>query len=419
MRVLQSLSMDFPIRDMTRRLAVVCATACAVGFLAPLPVPAQLVMIPVRADSGHVYQVLQFAAGADLGTGLDEVRVTSVAALTNGIPAETCATPIDGQLRSPVEAIAYGFVGGYRPIEQAYKSSRIADASPPCFSDSANGGLGRVCIGPGCDHDCACPDDSACAEFSIFDGTAIDTATPDVPAAGVALPLFRQQVRCRLSQGVAYSFAADGSPTTQVGLCGTAPADGFRLAGSPSAFSGGVAGTSVIFAYQAMPDEAFSVGAAGFGIDVDGVNPYGCDAPGRVVAGLEAELRSPVVFPPGPPVDLSREELRCQVAIGRAGRRLVLKSLRAFQFCREKILSGDWEIRSADCALQPTVERALASARRMTRAAIRVCERVDVGNLLACGDTVDELVSPDASSGCLIDLHIRAARDLAVAEYGF
>ncbi len=399
---------------------LLCIAAALATFLpAPSCVQAQLRMKSWRADNGEVYQALQFRAGEDLGSGLEEIVVTSVVA--SGSAATSCATPIgDGVLRSPVEAVAFGPVAGLWPLAMSYKSPLIADASPPCFDGSAAGGTGRVCVGPGCTEQCACVGDADCFEFTRRDGVGLGEATSGVPRAQLITGLRLRQSVCHADNSFSYGFGAASEITTKTRLCGEPPVDGFRLTGSASVFDGGTPGTTIIFAYQSMPADLISVAAAGYGIDSDGVNPVGCRTAGRVVAGLEASaVDDPVVFPPAPPVNLDAAERRCQAAIGRAGRRLAMKWMRTLQLCREKILSGSWPIASAQCAEQPIIAHAMQSAVRVARSGLGVCRRVDMSQLLSCGLSVDDLVFADGRGGCLFETHRAAAEDLVVLEYGF
>ena len=396
------------------------ASLLALVLTTPLAADAQLRMTSWRSDTGQVYQVLQHRAGDDLGVGIDEVRITSVAA--NSTAANTCRSPpMTPNPGTMFEALAYGPLSGGRPLDLAFKSRLIADASDPCFSSSAEDGTGRVCIGPSCASDCSCADGASCTVFTLSDGIPFATATPETPAAHLVTPLTLSQTHCSVASETTFGFGTSSFLTTRAELCSPAPSDGVRLAGSPSAYTGGTAGTSVVFVYDAMPDELIAVAAAGFGIDTDGRNPFDCDAPGRVVAALTAtDEDGPSTPPPGPPVDLDEAERACQKAIARAGRRFVARALRAMHHCRDRILEGTWRIEAARCGDQPAVRRSLDSAGRMARSAVLArCEQVDLSRLLTCGDRVDDLVGPDGRVGCLVDSHRNLADLLALVEYGF
>jgi len=61
----------------------------------------------------------------------------------------------------------------------------------------------------------------------------------------------------------------------------------------------------------------------------------------------------------------------------------------------------------------------LAKARAKVRKLVtRKCTDALVGALDTCGDTVADLVSPDATSGCLIETHDAGVADLLTAQYG-
>jgi hypothetical protein len=386
----------------------------------PPAVDAQLRMMTARSEAGQVYQILQYRAGEDLGVGIDELRVTSVSA--NSDIARTCfSPPMSAEGTTSFEALAYGPIGGGRPLDLAFKSRLIADASVPCFSSSAADGIGRVCIGPGCTPECECPPLSGCEQFTVFDGTPLSTATPESPAAHLVTPLRVAQVHCNVTNESTFGFGTPTFLTTRADLCSPAPADGLRLTGTPSAFDGGTAGSTLILTYTANPDEQIAVAAAGFGIDIDGHNPFDCDAPGRVVAAFASTGEDgPSEPPPGPPVELDAIQQACQRAIARAGRRFGAKVLRSMQYCRDRILDRTWAIQAVRCAEQPTISRAITVAAKMARAAIAArCARNDMSRLLTCGDRVDDLITPDGMSGCLFDTHRNLAELLAIVEYGF
>lgn len=371
-----------------------------------------------KAESGVVYQILQHRAGEDLGVGIDEVRVTSVAA--NSFSADVCASPSSTSTRG-LEALASGPIGGARPIDHTYKSRLIADASTPCFAAGAVDGLGLVCVGPGCTPTCDCGAEAQCQAFTMSDGIPLVTATPETPAAVVVAPLRVTQPFCSVANELTFGFGAPNHLTTRSEVCAAAPADGLRLPGTPSSFADGVAGTTIVLVHVAAADEIVSVSAAGFGIDVDGQNPFGCDAPGRVVAAFEASGdEAPSEAPPLPPLDLGAEQQRCQKAIGQATRRFSDRVLRALQSCRGRILDGSWRIRADRCFEQRAVAKVVAAAARVSRSKIESrCGAIDLRELLTCGDRIDDLFGPDGESGCLFAAHRSFAEQMAILQYGF
>lgn len=381
-------------------------------------VEAQLRQSMWQADNGPVYQVLQHVAGEDLGVGIDEVRVTSLAA--NSFVAAVCGTPPVTPVGNIVEALASGPIGGGRPLDLAYKSRLFADASQPCFAARGNDGLGVVCIGPACGAECECDDGGACETFSVAGATPLGVATPDAPAAHIVAPLRLTQTFCDVANHLTYGFGTPTHLTTRAEICAAAPADGVRLPATPSRFHGGRAGTTIVFAYDALPQEVVAAAAAGFGIDTDGRNPFACDAPGRVVAAVIASGNEAPSTTPPPPLDLDAAELACQRAIGRAARRFSTRALRALQECRESILDGSWRLDADDCVQHPRVASSLRSAARLARSGLRSqCQNVDMRRLLTCGDRVDDLIAPDLASGCLYDTHLNGAEQSAIVAYGF
>jgi hypothetical protein len=407
--------MTLPVRARSL-LAVATLQALAIAF--PPDVDGQLRAMVGKAESGVIYQILQHRAGDDLGVGIDEVRVTSVAA--NSFSASVCTSP-PSTSTSALEAIASGPIGGARPIDHTFKSALIADASTPCFASSAVDGLGLVCIGPDCTPACNCAVEAQCQAFTMSDGIPLHTATPETPAAFVVAPLRVTQQHCSVANELTFGFGTANHMTTRSDVCGPAPADGLRLPATPSRFAGGVAGTTIVLAHVAMADEVVSVGAAGFGIDNDGQNPFGCDAPGRVVAAFEATGdEAPSQAPPLPPVNLGPDQRRCQKAIGQAARRFSDRVLRALQSCRDRILDGSWRIRADQCFAQRGVAKVVAAAARVSRSKIEArCAAIDLTELLTCGDRIDDLVGPDGESGCLFETHRNLAEQMAILQYGF
>ena len=61
----------------------------------------------------------------------------------------------------------------------------------------------------------------------------------------------------------------------------------------------------------------------------------------------------------------------------------------------------------------------LAKIRKRVRKLVAAkCTDTLVGALDICGKTVDELVSPDGTAGCLIETHDAAVDALLTAQYG-
>jgi hypothetical protein len=218
-----------------------------------------------RAANGQVYQVLQnVSAGADLGA--EAFQVSSVVG-SAGVVGAYSQEPSIGY--SGLTAVAV--VGG-----QAIRSDLILKSpviqqdvsQPPCFSSA---GDGSVCVGKDCATDCGCPSGGACDTFSVGEGTPITTST-DTPAALFVGAL--QTAIQNLDGGATYAFGPSG-PTTEADTCQPAPADGFALG----------AGNSIIFAYETPLATRFTVGYAGFPVDQDGQNPFGCPAGTLVGAG--------------------------------------------------------------------------------------------------------------------------------------
>jgi cysteine-rich repeat protein len=120
---------------------------------------------------------------------------------------------------------------------------------------------------------------------------------------------------------------------------------------------------------------------------------------------------------------------RCQEAIGKAGEKYVRDRLKNLQKCRNLLNKGAtlFQDRAETVAITDRSEcpNAFRTARTLARTRERVrklvaakCTDALVGALGTCGETVDELVSPDGTAGCLIDTHDAAVAALLTAQYG-
>jgi hypothetical protein len=235
-----------------------------------------------RAARGPVYQVLQ-NAGTDVRLGADGFQITSVIGTGAGplfgcdVIANATVDPQAGIATDPQFAF---------PPERVFKSPIILDATIPCFGSRLNGGRGGVCIGPDCDSDCRCVS-GACVAFTIDEGVPITESTDGVPSASLVTsipPLPEGSFCSNLAGKETYAFGGSG-PTTSTRQCQPAPPDGFVLRSTPSTFSGGAAGTTIIFAYDTPLASLFAAGSAGFEIDEDGNNVICPNRPGALHVG--------------------------------------------------------------------------------------------------------------------------------------
>jgi cysteine-rich repeat protein len=115
---------------------------------------------------------------------------------------------------------------------------------------------------------------------------------------------------------------------------------------------------------------------------------------------------------------LEKSGLACQTAILKAGQKYASARLAALTKCQVAFAAGKpLSVEDPDdCASETAAAKSIARAAAALRNAIAggakpKCTDAIVATLGACSDTVDGLVSPDASGGCL-----RAADDAAVAD---
>lgn len=120
---------------------------------------------------------------------------------------------------------------------------------------------------------------------------------------------------------------------------------------------------------------------------------------------------------------------KCQGAIGKAGRKYVNGRLKLLQKCRNRLNKGAALFQDkaktvaiterSECPNEHKTAAKLAKARKVVRKLIAAkCTDALVGALATCGETVDELVSPDATAGCLIETHDAGVAALLAAQYG-
>ena len=134
------------------------------------------------------------------------------------------------------------------------------------FLDSVSGGAAAACIGAGLQASCDGGNDRAAFAFGLA-----STGSPPLCTA---------------------------APTIATTVCAAEPSDGFRLA----------TGQVIVFIYGGdLAASGFSAGIAGFGIDLDGTNPFGCAA-GAVVSATDLiesipapPPRTPTATPPPTP----------------------------------------------------------------------------------------------------------------------
>lgn len=147
-------------------------------------------------------------------------------------------------------------------------------------------------------------------------------------------------------------------------------------------------------------------------------------------AAVGALLAQEYVRALSPQDDLSLR--KCQKAVGMAGNHFATNALHAIQVCRDKMDRGkpvyldDAQQQRltdpADCASASTthdqIVKAGKSARNMlTAGTTPACTDDLLSTLELCATTVDALVSPDGSGGCLLAGHMTQVEAMIQAEY--
>ncbi len=231
-----------------------------------------------RAMNGQIYQVLAHAASADAGIGIEEVRVTTIAASATGT-ALGCAFPGDTSPPTAAEAWAFSAPAFIVSDLSLIRSSAIINgAGAPTFNNS---GDGAVCVGPGCQPDGSCVGGASfCTVFTASAGNLITGA----PLNAELKPSLAATTNCPFGTQASYSFNTGGGDPTRVSdLCVTPGADGFVLNSSPSGFTGGIAGQTIILVYDNAPTDPFSIAVGGFGVDTNGDSAGICPGLSNVV----------------------------------------------------------------------------------------------------------------------------------------
>jgi cysteine-rich repeat protein len=125
----------------------------------------------------------------------------------------------------------------------------------------------------------------------------------------------------------------------------------------------------------------------------------------------------------------------CQYGVAKAAGNYVVRALQAIQMCRNRMDQGqalyfDMEKTQrltdpADCAAWYVASTGITDAGKLARSTIADwhdgypprCTDELVANLGLCATTVDGLVSPDGTGGCLLAGHVAQAEDLIRVEY--
>jgi cysteine-rich repeat protein len=120
---------------------------------------------------------------------------------------------------------------------------------------------------------------------------------------------------------------------------------------------------------------------------------------------------------------------KCQQAIGMAGHKYANVRLKTLRKCRDRLNKGVtlFQDKAKTLALTDRSEcpNEFRTAVILAMTGERVRKLVDakctdalVGALVTCGETVDEVVSPDGTAGCLVETHDAGVATLLTALYG-
>ena len=233
------------------------------------------------ADDGSFYQVLRAIPSAHP----NDANGYSITSLIGTIgPIQTAVDSGEGEGTTAIAQIQTSSSPLLFDIEQVLHT-QIFDANGATFMEfdpDANGGRGVICLTSN-NSDTA----TACASGTKVtrDGgagfasvCALTAGCGNIPPAGVA------HLSLGTFNGAAYAFGSPppDPPTTYTQICAPSPADGLYLP----------VGYAVIFVYNLGGLISFTVGAAGFGIDVYPPNHMQCLS-GGVVGVIEETTKIP------------------------------------------------------------------------------------------------------------------------------
>jgi hypothetical protein len=242
------------------------------------PARAQFTETEFRAGDGAAYQLLRSVP--PLGGGADSFRVTSLGGSSTGVGGCNFTQNMAGQIATAV-------AGTLPPLQSLHPFNFIMrtaivvpnDITSVSF-DPAFGGRLTLGTGAGAINICHVP--SECPGGVSEPLVSLSTATTDVPPACIANNVNAQCDGTNERDVIAFGLTSTTPPVCDTGqlpsvntlICDAAPTDGFSLD----------SGEAIVFVYNtSLAGFGFDVGAAGFGIDADGVNSPNCDA-GEVVS---------------------------------------------------------------------------------------------------------------------------------------
>ena len=276
--------------DMKKALSL----AAIVGSMAMLTgstALAQFQLSSQRAQDGTLYEIISVPNLPTLLGGADEVRITTLGGSVNAF--QTCSQ--SGVANQPVKAgsgIDTSAGQALHPIDQTVRTTVLDVGDPTAIAFNVIGS-GALVIGDPTHKKEICRQSNYCSGSNpVVPLVALTTSDASVPAACVTT----LTSACSSLTSLGFGLPANGtnctaSATANTTICGPRPTDGFTLR----------KGQAIIFVYNhSLGMQGFSIGAAGFGIDTDGVRNPSCMGSNLVVTA-DAQNPSAPARAPLPP----------------------------------------------------------------------------------------------------------------------
>lgn len=245
------------------------------------PARAQFTQSVFRAADGTAYQLVRVLP--PLGAGAERQRVTSLV----GSSAGTGGCSVSGSVAGQTAAAVVGALPPNQMLHDFDFVRRTAILVPNSVSavafDANNAGKLTLGTGAGSVNVCRVPGDCPGGVSSPL--VPLSDGSGDVPPACIAQTVSTACDGSAQRTLIAFGVPATGNPpvctspssvTTSTTICAPEPSDGFALG----------ANQAVIFIYNgALAGSGFNIGAAGFGIDTNGLSAPGCSPNSVVSAG--------------------------------------------------------------------------------------------------------------------------------------
>jgi hypothetical protein len=254
-----------------------------------------------RAADGTAYQVI--TAVPPLGSGGDEVRLTTIGASGLGTTACTSGQPLAGHQISALGGV-------HPPLQQLLGYGNVVrtgiltpnDINTVMFDMSFGG---RVGLGTGAAALTVCASPFDCmAQPNVQTTVALNSSAGGVPAACIADGIAATCDAPATGDAFGFNSTATGYPplctssdvTVNSTVCASPPSDGFTLR----------AGQAIVFIYDTAPTDAFFTSFGGFLVDTNTVGSI-CPMSSEIVApvsgntgggcGCESPTNTPAMTP--------------------------------------------------------------------------------------------------------------------------